>query len=435
MENWFACDGRGMAYGAKPKAVTRRSFVRGGVMTALSAWFGATALQHASFADPDRTETRDSLIVLFLRGGADCLSIVAPVGEDGYFRQRPTLALGKKDVLDLDGFFGLHPSLKGLYPFYRDGALAAVQAVGSGDKTRSHFEAKATMERGLLDDTESEKSGWLARYLAAQPTPQASPLRAVAFGSMLPDMLRGAPTTTVVRSIRDFRLNLPEESPMASTLATLYGTGEDAVIEAGRSTLTVLDALKKVDPTNYQPSNGAKYPDSELGQGLRQVACLLRAKIGLEVACLDKGGWDTHVGQGTTQGWMAGLLSDVGDSVGAFAKDLGTTGMRRVTVLIMTEFGRRLQENSGLGTDHGRAAAMLVLGGGVNGGKVYGKWPGLEKSALEEGIDLAVTTDYRQVLASLVSARLDGHSLLDEVFPTMRGALTPLPGLFRPIGA
>jgi uncharacterized protein (DUF1501 family) len=431
MLDWFACDGNGAGNQAG-NAFPRRAFVQGGVAAALAAWLGQSALHHAAFADPTKETGRDTLVVLFLRGGADGLSVIAPYGEDAYHRSRPTLALSKNDVLDMNGFFGLHPALKNLYPLYREGKMAAIHAVGSGDKTRSHFEAMATMERGLTNGTEAEKSGWLARHLVSQPVEHASPLRAVAFGSLLPDALRGAPDTSVVGSVDEFRLQIPDSSPVLSTLASLYKMGSDPVIDAGRGTLEVLDALKRINPANYRPANGAKYPNSDLGTGLRQVATLIRANVGLEVACLDRGGWDTHVGQGTTQGWLATQLADVGDSLGAFAKDLGDTGLRRVTILVMTEFGRRVQENSGLGTDHGRASVMFAIGGGVNGGKVYGKWPGLETHQLEEEIDLAVANDYRSILSALISARLNGGSHLPTIFPTAGSDLAPLTEIFRP---
>ena len=445
MENtgrWHTCDGSGSLDGVASRAQpTRRQVIQGTVAAAMAAWLGRSALTNVAFADAGKETGRDVLVVLFLRGAADGLSVVAPYGEDAYYRLRPTLGLakpaGKKQsgtgrLLRLDDFYGLHPSLSALYPYYEQGMLAAAHAVGSHDHTRSHFEAMATMERGVPDEKGRVASGWLARYLTAVPTENPTPLRAVAFNSVTPDSLRGATEVTTIPSLADYRLNLPNAAPKSSvsaTLAALYGKGNDEVTRSGRATLNVLDAVHRLDPANYKASNGAKYPESGLGAGFRQVACLLKANLGLEVACLDRGGWDTHVGQGGTVGYLSLQLQDVGDSLAAFAKDLGSTGLRRVTVAVMTEFGRRAQENSGLGTDHGRASVFFTLGGGVNGGKVYAKWPGLKPENLEDGLDLKVTTDYRTLLAEIVAKRLGGASKLPAIFPD--GGLQAFPGMFR----
>lgn len=436
---WSFCDGDGNTEKPAPRrALTRRQVVQGGLTAALTAWLGRSALTDVAFAAPGGESGRDILVVLFLRGAADGLSLVAPYGDDSYYRLRPTLGLakpaGKKQsgggrLSDLNGFFGLHPSLSGLYPYYEQGSMAAIHAIGSFDRSRSHFEAMMTMERGAPDQKGGASSGWLARYLTAVPPvnpANLTPLRAVAFGSITPDSLRGATEVTTINSLLDYKLELPKvgdkapvkpKADVKTALAALYGKGDDAVTRSGRATLTVLDTLHRADPANYKPKNGANYPQSDLGNGMRQVAFLLRQNLGLEVACLDRGGWDTHVGQGGSVGWLALQLQDVGDSLAAFAKDLGSDGMRRVTVLVMTEFGRRAQENSGLGTDHGRASAMFLLGGGVNGGKVYGKWPGLKPENMEDGMDLKVTTDYRTVLAEVLAKRLGGASKLPAIFP------------------
>ncbi|GAB4465870.1 MAG: DUF1501 domain-containing protein [Armatimonadaceae bacterium] len=421
-KSWFSCDGNGSVHA--PPSVSRhsrRQVVTSTVAATLAAWLGKSALHNVAFAEPGKKSERDVLVVLFLRGGADGLSVVAPYGEDAYYRNRPTLALKKNDVVRLDDFFGLHPALTALEPFYKEGKLAAIHAVGSGDDTRSHFEAMATMERGVADQKAFASSGWLARHLLNAPVTQTSPLRAVAFDSVMPDMLRGAVEVSVMQSLEEFRLHAPDNDrgkAATATLAALYGSGNDAVVRAGRETLAVLDAIKKVDPTNYKPQNGATYPESHLGNGLRQTAFLIRANLGMEVAALSRGGWDTHVAQGGTVGLLAGELKDVGDSLAAFAQDLGSE-MERVTVLVQTEFGRRVYENDGLGTDHGRASMMLLLGGGIHGGKVYTKWPGLEENQLEQPGDLRVTTDYRTVLAEIVEKRLRGAAWVREVFPSV----------------
>lgn len=426
----------------KTVATSRRQFLLSSALATLVwATDRPTALAHFA-VHPDREDTgRNVLVILFLRGGADGLNIVVPYAEDAYHRHRPTLRLAapndrkasKSDrVLDLDGFFGLHPALTPFLPLFQGGQMAFVHACGSGDQTRSHFEAMAAMERGLPNEQTGAASGWLARHLMVTQGTNTSPLRAVAFSNVMPDSLRGATDATALESLADFRLTLPgadkgiTEEVWRSALADFYRDGKDAVAHAGRETLAVLETLNRIDPANYRPANHALYPDSALGNALKQVACLIRAQVGLEVACLDRGGWDTHVAQGSAGGWLAMQLEDVGRSLAAFATDLGTE-MSGVTVVVMTEFGRRLQENSGLGTDHGRGGVMILLGGGVIGGKVFADWPGLEKQQLEPPGDLRVTTDYRDVLAEVVTRRLHNEHV-EEVFP---GYHPRLRGIFR----
>ena len=419
-QRWISCDGDGnTGTPPDPRVVTRRAAL-GRVLAgaALAGWAGHSALaQVALGGKPDAG--RDVLVTLFLRGAADGLSMIIPHGDPDYYRARPTLAIARKTALDLDGFFGLHPALGALAPHFHEGRMATVHAVGSQDRTRSHFEAMATMERGLPDNRATSSSGWLGRYLTATPAVSPSPLRAVAWGDLLPDSLRGAIDTTVLSSLGDFRLDLPSgrAGNLTAALAGLYAGGEDAVSAAGRETLSVLNSLHRIDPAHYRPENAATYPKTDLGVGLRQVACLIKANVGLEVACLDRGGWDTHVGQGGATGWLAQQLTDIGDSLGAFMQDLGASHLGRVTVVVMTEFGRRVAENSGLGTDHGRASALFVLGGGVNGGRVYGRWPGLAPDKLEGPGDLPVTTDYRTILAEIIARRLSPTTPLPAVFP------------------
>jgi uncharacterized protein (DUF1501 family) len=327
---------------------------------------------------------------------------------------RPTLRLLKPNdntgaqgdrVLDLDGFFGLNPAMASALPLFREGKMSIVHAIGSGDQTRSHFEAMNTMERGLAAGSQGEASGWLARHLGSTEPSKVSPLRAVAFGGIMPDSLRGATDAIAINGLEDFKLVAADEAVMRDALVEMYSEGKDAMSVAGNETLQVLDSLNKLDPQSYKPSNGATYPQSDLGTALKQVALLIRADLGLEIAVLDKGGWDTHVAQGVSAGLLSGLLQDIGAALAAFHADLGGE-MSRVTVVVQTEFGRRLQENSGLGTDHGRASVMFLLGGGVRGGKIHTKWPGLEENQLELPGDLRVTTDYRQVLSEVLSKRL-----------------------------
>ncbi|HLK57239.1 MAG TPA: DUF1501 domain-containing protein [Chthonomonadaceae bacterium] len=470
--------------------LSRRQVLTGAALAAaVGAAEGAgrnlSALASVTVGTPTRRTGGNALVVLFLRGGADGLNIVVPYADDDYHRLRPTLGLAgpndrgtdpKARVLDLDGFFGLHPAPAPLLPLYYAGAFAAVHAVGSGDQTRSHFEAMATMERGLAQDT-GAASGWLARHLNATATEHDSPLRAVAVTDTMPDSLRGAISATALSSLADYRLTAPAVLPTGSdgqvyhapspaaradaltdSLRGLYGEGNreqkgtgnreqgtgnraergereegtegkrqkaqyptpntqhpDFLSSAGSETLAALEAVHRLDPAHYRPVPGAVYPNNEIGNGFRQVACLVKGDVGLEIACLDMGGWDTHVAQGRDTGWQPARLSDLGRALAAFAADLGPL-LARVTTVVMTEFGRRAYENSGLGTDHGRASCMFLLGGGVHGGRVFAQWPGLAEARLEGPGDLHVTTDYRDILAEILAHRLHNPHLAD-VFP------------------
>lgn len=424
-KDWTFCDGDGGlggngtngSYGSHVSHESHRSYSSPPSRRSVLAFgslglLGLLGFRRSALAQvglSQSTGNRDLLVVVFLRGGMDGLNAVPPYGEDAYHRLRPNLALsgpkGSGDrAIDLDGFFGLHPSLGPLLPLYQDGRLGIIHAVGSGDQTRSHFEAMSAMERGLPNASSGAASGWLARYLSATQTESDSPLRAVALGPMLPDSLRGGLAGNAIRSVADFRLGGSEDraSRFERLLKLAYAEGEDEAKRAGRDTLLVLESLKKVE---LEKTGAFGYPQSELGEGLRQVALLAKAGVGLEVATLDKGGFDTHVAQGVGTGWLAGLLDDVAKSLVAFEKDMGER-MKRTTVVVMTEFGRRAYENTPLGTDHGRGSAMFLLGGSVQGGKVHGKWPGLEKDQLEDEGDLRVTTDYRNVLAEILDRRM-----------------------------
>ena len=387
----------------------------------------------------------DTLVILFLRGGADGLNIIIPFGDEHYYRLRPNLALPAPSdrtmsvssrAINLDGFYGLHPSLAPLLPLYLEGKFAAVHAVGSGDHTLSHFQAMATMERGLYRDS-GAASGWLARHLNATASDEDSPLRAVALTDTMPDTLRGANSAAALTTLTDFRLIIPEmptgsdgkahHNPfkgahaMTECLKTLYkgdtssSPQEANLARGGAETLRAMDTLKGVTSRPYHPDFGAKYPKGSTGHALQQVACLIKAGVGLETAFLNVEGWDTHVAQGRDTGWQPSRLSILGTALSAFSLDIGVH-LDHTTIVVMTEFGRRAYENTGLGTDHGRASCMLILGGGVQGGKVYAKWPGLDDQHLVLGGDLHVTTDYRDVLAEILSRRLRNSSMT-SVFP------------------
>jgi len=423
--HWWSCEENRQVEIARSNQTSRRALLLGAGL-ALATWKGTrSALADVAISAGKMDRKHDVLVTVFLRGGADGMNMVVPYAEDAYYRNRPNLSIASpKDnrtgansrSVDLNGFFALHPALSPLIASYREGQMAIVHACGSQDGTRSHFEAMAAIERGLAAEGPGPSTGWLARHLMATELQSDSPLRAVAFGGTLPDSLRGSANTVALESLADFKLETPVESRQRfeSALLSLYKQHQDEVAHAGQETLAVLDTLRKIDPSQYKPSNGAKYPDSDLGNGLRQTACLIRADLGLEVAALDKGGWDTHVAQGSTLGILPLALDDLGKSLAAFSADLGGE-MSHVTVVVMTEFGRRLAENNGLGTDHGRASVMFLMGGGVKGGQIHAKWPGLEEHQLDETGDLRVTTDYRDILGEVLANRM-GNKSVPSVF-------------------
>jgi uncharacterized protein (DUF1501 family) len=399
-------------------ALTRRSFFRAAGLAglALPGWFPRLAFS----ATP--SSQRDVLVAVFLRGAADGLNIVVPFGDRDYFANRPTLGIQEPSAtagsgVDLDGFFGLHPALAPLKELYDDKALAAVHAAGSPDDTHSHFTAMDFMERGT-PGSKSLTTGWIGRHLSTLATGNDSPFRAVGIGHGVPASLRGPVPAAALKSIADFHLKgLRSASELASFqagLSNLY-PGGDFLDGQARQTFDAVALLAGANPGTYQPQNGAQYPDSDFGQALQQVAQLVRADLGLEVACIDVGGWDTHAAEGGATGTLANLLGDLGAGLHAFYADLADR-MAHITVVTMSEFGRRVKENASGGTDHGHGNCMFLLGGGVAGGKVYGTWPGLAAGQLYGPGDLAVTTDFRTVLSEIVDHRL-GNPKIAEVFP------------------
>lgn len=366
---------------------------------------------------PQAGPAGDVLVSIFLRGGMDGIHVVPPHGDPAYRKNRPSLALAEPGkgggIVDLDGHFGLHPDLAPLKELYTAKNLAIVHASGSPDQTLSHFEAMQTMERGVSDGNLTA-SGWISRHLASTDARSSSPMRAIAIADVLPKSLQGAIAATAVRSLKEFRLSLPDAwaSSFRPMLAELYQAESDPAADAGRETMQLLKSLEKLDPDTYLPDAGAKYPDSGFGSGLRQIAQLLKAEVGLEIACVDLGGWDAHAAQ---ESLMTNLMKELAQGLHAFHADLGEK-MKRVTVVAMSEFGRRIHENTALGTDHGRATAMFLLGGAVRGGKVYGRWPGMAEDQLDKDGNLRVTTDYRDILGEIVERRLLNRNL-GQVFP------------------
>jgi len=358
------------------------------------------------------------LVVIFQRGAADGLNIVVPHAEQAYYAMRPSINIPRKSVIDLDGFFGLHPSMSAFQPLWQQKHLAIVHAAGSPDPTRSHFDAQDFMESGT-PGVKATDDGWLNRCLHALPDPvDKSSFRAIAMGPSLPRILSGSEPAVALNNINDFGVGGrgPNASPISNTFEAMYAHSVDSVLHGtGQETFDAVKMLKSADPAKYTPANGADYPRGRFGDSLKQLAQLIKANLGVQVAFADIGGWDHHVNEGSTDGQIANVLREFSQSLAAFWTDLGD--LRENTVIVtMSEFGRTARENGNRGTDHGHANVMFVMGGPVKGGKVYGRWPGLDQAQLYEGRDLAVTTDFRRVLGEAVYQHL-GNKSLNQVFP------------------
>ncbi len=397
-----------MSFDCGEKALTRRGLLGAAALTGL---VGAGVSTELAYAAPGYTG--DTLVVLSLHGGFDGLSALAPIGDPDYYKARPTIGVPKAQVIAGDGTFGLHPALAPLLPLWKSGRLAGVHAVGQANPTRSHFAAMEAMENAAPGT--SIRSGWLERMLGVSGASGA--LAGVSVGHAMPDRLFAGPTPSVSMAAVD-KFTLAGDSakrPRAAALRAMYA---DAPILQARPALaadSALTATAAVRGTAYTP--GATYPATELGNALRDVARLIKAKVGLAAVSVDCGDWDMHEGLGTAvKGQrMYDNTTDLALALAAFAADLGPDGMNSVTLLTISEFGRRVQENGSRGADHGHGNAMLLLGGGVRGGQVYAKWPGLAPGALVAG-DLAVTTDYRAVIGEILQKRCRIGSLAD-VFP------------------
>ena len=352
--------------------LTRREALQKTGILSLSALTWPAWMPRVALRSPAAASTGDVLVVVFMRGGLDGLNVLVPYGAPEYYTQRESIAISEpkagqdKSALDLDGFFGLNPTCKALHDLYTHKVLAAVHAVG--------------------------------------------------FGALLQPSLRGPIPAVALQSIADFHLRSrrQELDKIQATIAALYA-GDDLMASQGQQTLSAVQQLTQIADSTYEPATGAKYPQSSLGRSLKATAQPIKADIGLEVACADIGGFDTHADQGGADGHFSFLLGHFADALHAFYTDLQDR-MGHITLVTMTEFGRRLRENSSAGTDHGHGSIMFVLGGNVNGGKVYTRWPGLSQDELYGPGDLAVTTDFRDVIGEIVQKRL-GNSNLAAVFP------------------
>ncbi len=402
-------------------SITRRIFLRNGALAVVGTTALPSFLTRAAFGAADPGVRAKRLVVIFQRGAADGLNIVVPHGEPGYYAMRPTINIPRKSVLDLNGFFGLHPAMASFEPLWKQKHLAIVHATGSPDPTRSHFDAQDFMESGT-PGVKATDDGWLNRALhelsADKSAPDKAAFRAIALGPSLPRILSGKERAVAVNNLNDFSVGgkNPKAAPIANTFEAMYDHSVDSVLHGtGQETFDAVKTLKAADPAHYTPAANTNYPRGRFGDSLKQLAQLIKADLGVQVAFADIGGWDHHVNEGSTQGQIANVLGDFSQSIAAFWTDLGDLGEDTV-VLTMSEFGRTARENGNRGTDHGHANVMFVLGGPVKGGKVYGRWPGLDQSQLYEGRDLAVTTDFRLVISEVVSRYL-GNKDLKTVFP------------------
>jgi uncharacterized protein (DUF1501 family) len=423
--------------GQRSVKFSRRYFMKQGGVAMVGMSMMPAFLRRAIAATP--MPNKKQFVVLFQRGAADGLNIVVPFAEPNYYRLRPSIAVPQPNrgnngdsAIDLDGYFGLHPSLAPLATLFHKDQLAIVHAAGSPDPTRSHFDAQDFMESGT-PGVKATDDGWLDRALQTIPEESASPFRAVAMGQYLPRMLRGSAGAIALPDLKQFKV-MPQSAAMANVaeggFEAMYAQSVDHALHGtGTETFEAIDLLRKVDASKFPAENGAQYPTSRLGQSIQQIGQLIKAQIGVEVLFVDCGGWDNHVNEGGAQGQLSNLLKDLGQGLAAFHQDLGDR-MADIVVVTMSEFGRTAKENGNRGTDHGHANCMLVMGGDVKGGHVYGKWPGLEEHQLNEGRDLALTTDFRSVVGEILT-RHSGVKDLAPVFPGFDNNPRKFPGLIR----
>jgi len=411
--------------------ITRRVFVRAGGLALVSLGLDPLFLARAAYAAPrSKGASRGPVLVcLFQRGAVDGLSMVVPHGEAAYYRERPRIAIPRDRVIDLDGHFGLHPALAPLRPWWDNRSLAAIHAVGSPDTTRSHFDAQDYMESGT-PGVKSTPDGWLNRYCSHQAEHDATPFRAVAFGPELPRILAGSAPSLAIDDLQAFGIRARQPAArdrLTRAFEAMYqGAGTGLLAGSASEGFEAARMLQALNPGQYQPADGADYPRGRFGRSLSQIAQLIKSDLGVEIAFADVGGWDTHVAQGSDEGALGARLTELAQGLAAFATDLGER-MRDVVVLTMSEFGRTVRENGSAGTDHGHGTAMLLLGGPVRGGRVLGRWPGLDESSRFEGRDLAVTTDFRALFGEVLKRHM-GLLDLSGVFPGFNADAGPALG-------
>jgi len=399
--------------------LTRRFFLKSSGIALVGLSAVPSFLARAAAAVAGRGKI---LVVIFQRGAADGLNIVVPHGEKDYYSLRPTIAIPRPKkgdeaaAIDLDGHFGLHPVLQPFKRLYDEKLLAVVHAAGSPDSTRSHFDAQDFMESGT-PGLKSTADGWLNRYLQSAPVEKPSAFRGVSLTSQLPRILQGTAPALAVPNVGRFGIEAGRYTNVVEDgLASLYAASGDRLLApTAKETFEAVDLLRSVNPAQYRPAAGVEYPQGPFGQSMLQVAQLIKSNLGIEIVFAEVGGWDHHVNEGGAQGQLANLLRQFGGGVAALTRDLGDR-MQDVVIVTLSEFGRTAAENGNRGTDHGHANAIFVVGGSVAGGKVYGQWPGLDRDQLFEGRDLALTTDFRDVLAEALVHHL-GATDVKSVFP------------------
>lgn len=404
------------------RSLSRRSLLKRGGTAAILATLAPAWLPKVAYAAADDSD-RDIVISVYLRGGADGLTLCVPHGDAAYYAQRPGLAIappgnGTNGATDLDGFFGLPPALASLAPVYAAGHLAFVHATGLTSTSRSHFDAQRWMEVGNVG-VATNITGWLGRHLATvSPIDSNAVLRGVSLGAALAVTMVGAPLTLPIQDPGSFGLSGSSFTVGERTQALLDLYADEAALQATvQNTMNTIELLEAIDFAGYVPAGGASYPSGPFGQALAATAALVRANVGVEAVHVDKPGWDTHAGQGVLGGTMAILMEDLAAGLLALYTDMHASGnLGRVIVVVLTEFGRVVAENGSLGSDHGHGGALMLMGGGVNGGQVVSNWPGLQTEQLFEQRDLAITIDYRDILAEIVQKRLHNANLA-AVFP------------------
>jgi uncharacterized protein (DUF1501 family) len=384
--------------------------------------------------------TRDVIISIFLRGGADGLSLCVPYGDANYYTGRPTIAIPRPDStatatrgIALDDFFAFPQAMRALMPAYQAAQLLVVHATGSVDPTRSHFDAQKFIEVGKPRDP-SIVTGWLGRHLASMPPVRTdAPLRALGFASGLQKTLIGAPKTLPISDPATFGLAgaTTTRTERSTWLKNEYGPAPEPLRSSALDALNTLELLRLINFTGYVPANGAVYPNTSFGRAMRSAAAMIKADVGIEAAQIDVGGWDTHSAQDPLNagGTMYNNMQTLSNALGAFHADvIQGTQATNVTVVVISEFGRNVRENSARGTDHGRGNCMFVMGRNITGGRVFAfNWPGLARENLQDGQDLKVTLDHRDILAEIVKNRLGNQNLgvvFPDYVPTVRGVTT-----------
>jgi uncharacterized protein (DUF1501 family) len=418
--------------------VNRRVFLKQGAcaFVALGAgpfWGPSFLRQTAAAAELGTSKSNKILICIFQRGAVDGLSMVVPYGDPFYYQNRNEIALaapaqakGENNVLDLDGYFGFNPALAPLLPLYQQGHLAAIQACGSPNASRSHFNSQDLMESGI-DEPAGVHDGWLNRLVGCCPEDAAkvSPFRAVAMSSITPRSLQGDQDTLTIRDLDTFGLAgdtsvaMPGPSGGSNGFESMYGAAVDTVLHGtAKESFDAIDMLKQVRQGTYQPANGAVYPQGNFGRNLRQIAQLIKANVGLQVAFAEIEGWDTHNNQGNGKGQLATKLGGFAQALAALHQDLGDR-MADVVVVTMSEFGRTVKQNGNRGTDHGHGTCFFTMGGSIKGGKVYGDWPSLAPDKLFQNRDLAVTTDFRDLFGEICAKHFNvPMAEMQKLFPT-----------------